>query len=343
MFTSATLKLTGWYLAILMTISLIFSVVIYAINYNEISSRLQSFEQSIIEVQPGVYTEALPSGLKGTRTAEVAVAAHQLVWALIWVNVTVFAAGGLTSYFFARRTLEPIEKAHESQSQFTSDASHELRTPLAAMKTELEVTLRSKSTSSSELRDTLTSSLEEVNKLIHLSETLLRLSRLDHHGLKREVIDVVAVYNAKAAEYKKDASRFKLQSRKRALVEANSDAVSELMGLLMDNAIKYSPAKSPITIRIFEKRGSIGFSIANEGEKIAAKHLPRLFDRFYRADASRTKGAENGYGLGLSIAKKIVNIHDGSIEVKSGDEATVFSWSLPAYRRLTAKVSAKKS
>ncbi|NCO10449.1 GHKL domain-containing protein [Candidatus Saccharibacteria bacterium] len=324
-----------------MTISLIFSVVIYTINYNEINLRLQSFEESIIEIQPGVYTDAFPSGLKGTRTAEVAVAAHQLVWALIWVNITVLVAGGLTSYFFARRTLAPIEKAHESQSRFTSDASHELRTPLAAMKTELEVAIRDKSPSAAELRETLASSLEEVNKLIQLSETLLTLSRLDHSGLEKNVVDVVALYQDKIADYKHESKRLELTSRKRALIEANPAAIKELIGILIENALKYSPPKSPIKVRIFEKRGFITFSISNEGKRIPAKHLPRLFDRFYRVDTSRSRGHENGYGLGLSIAKKIVDVHGGTIEAKSTDEATTFSWSLSAYKRLSALVTEK--
>jgi len=336
MFQSATLKLTAWYLAILMTISITFSVVIYQLNYREVSDRLQTLQTSLIDSMGYVISGKSSYGL-GSDTlfsSETRKAGAQMALSLVYINLVVFIAGGLGSYFLARRTLRPIEESHEAQSRFTSDASHELRTPLAAMKTELEVTLRDPRLSIQEAREVLESNLEEVNKLIHLSEMLLSLSRLEHDKLERTSIDVVALFeDLLARRYQKNRQRFEVMSRKKAATRANEAAIVELMTILIDNALKYSPQKSKIYVRIFERYGTIGFEIKNSGEPIPEELLPKLFNRFFRADVSRTNGSEKGYGLGLSIAKKIVDIHHGDITVSSSPDGTLFTFFIPIIRR----------
>ena len=122
-------------------------------------------------------------------------------------------------------------------------------------------------------------------------------------------------------------------ARKKSTTLANESAINEVMGILIDNAIKYSPKDTPIYIRLFEQRGRIGFEIKNSGKPVPEEKLPKLFERFYRGDTSRTNGAKNGYGLGLSIAKKIIDVHHGELTVSSSDEATTFSFYLPIVRR----------
>ena len=256
-----------------------------------------------------------------------------MILSLLYINTGVFIAGGLGAYLLARRTLRPIEEAHESQSRFTSDASHELRTPLAAMKTELEVNLRDPKLSIGEARELLESNLEEVNKLIQLSQMLLQLSRLDHDRLEVQSIDLPTLLNQAMKHYAPEKQRFKVTTPKKARTLANEPSISELIGILIDNALKYSPENSPIFIRIFTQRGRVGFEIKNLGSKIPEEKLPKLFERFFRADTSRTNGAKNGYGLGLSIAKKIVDIHHGELTVSSTDEETVFTFYLPIIKK----------
>ncbi len=337
MFQSATLKLTVWYLAILMTISIIFSVVIYQLNFREISFRLENLQHSLLDdttyVTPNsndAYT--LIFGPNSPLSVQSSQAAGQMISSLIYINLVILVAGGLGSYFLARRTLRPIEESHEAQSRFTSDASHELRTPLAAMKAELEVSLRDPHLSEKESRELLESNLEEVNKLIQLSQMLLQLSRLDHDKLERSAVDIVQLLNEKIKMYKTDAKRFDITARKKAVVQANEPAISELIGILIDNALKYSPKKSKISVRVFLKLGTIGFEIHNLGDPIPEEILPKLFDRFYRADTSRTNSSQNGYGLGLSIAKKIIDIHHGDLQVSSGEKGTTFTFYLPLLR-----------
>ena len=341
MFQSATLKLTTWYLAILMAISITFSVVIYQLSYREISFRLENLQHSIINDfdSPAPFSNYFNNytGPNSPLSTESHKASEQMIVSLVYINVVVFVAGGLGAYFLARRTLEPIERAHESQSRFTSDASHELRTPLAAMKTELEVNLRDPQLEIGEARELLESNLEEVNKLIQLSEMLLQLSRLDHDKLEVQTVDLPLMLQEAMKRYSDKKSRFDITTRKHATTLANEPSISELMSILIDNALKYSPADTPIHIRIFTQRGHVGFEIKNSGDKIPEEKLPKLFERFFRADTSRTNGSKNGYGLGLSIAKKIIDIHHGDLTVSSTDDETIFTFYLPIIRNSSVK------
>ena len=344
MFQSATLKLTAWYLAIVMVVSVTFSIVIYQLNSSELNNRLENLQHSLLDDIPRFSPDGTVYFGYGPGTAyyiESSKAASQMALTLIYINLFVLVGGGLGSYWLARRTLRPIEEAHESQSRFTSDASHELRPPLAAMKAELEVTLRDKNLPIEEAREVLESNLEEVDKLIRLSEMLLQLSRLDNTKLEETSVDLVELLEERLASREKLRKRFDVTTRKKALTQGNEAALSELIEILIDNALKYSPAKSKIAIRIFQQRGLLGFEIKNASKKIPEETLAKLFDRFFRADTSRTNSAQNGYGLGLSIAKKIVDIHHGTISVANNDESTTFTFFMPILRRPQAKTQVK--
>jgi len=261
-----------------------------------------------------------------------------MILALLYVNFVILIGGGFGSYWLARRTLAPIEKAHEAQSRFTSDASHELRTPLAAMKAELEVYLRDKNLPIAEARELLESNLEEVDKLIQLSEMLLKMSRLDYDKLEKTQLDIVQLLPNAMKPYSRYKKRFDITTRKSAITTGNEAAIIELMSILIDNSLKYSPENSRISIRIFERRLMTGFEITNTGKPIAEDKLPHIFDRFYRADSSRTESNKNGYGLGLAIAKKITEIHHGYIQASSTEKETMFTFYLPNLRNITAKI-----
>lgn len=324
-----------------MAISITFSVVIYQLNYREVSSRLENLQHSILDdfsrpsipFSPYSYTPGADNPL----LSESRKASNQMILSLVYINIVVLVAGGLGAYFLARRTLKPIAEAHESQSRFTSDASHELRTPLSAMKTELEVNLRDPKLEIDEAKELLESNLEEVNKLIQLSEMLLHLSRLDHDKLEVTTVDLPTTLDEVMKRYPSYKKRFDITTRKKASTLASEPAINELMGILIDNALKYSPEKSKIFIRIFEHKGMLGFEIKNDGKPIPLEKLPKLFERFYRADTSRTNSSKNGYGLGLSIAKKIVELHHGELTVSSDEEATIFTFYLPIIRKSSVK------
>ena len=340
MFRSATLKLTAAYLVILMVISFVFSVAIYQLNFHEVNVRLENLQQGLTDptLRSLVMTTDQYKQQDELRLDQARQAAVQMILALLYLNAFILIAGGFGSYFLARRTLGPLEKAHEAQSRFTSDASHELRTPLAAMKAELEVYLRDDKLTIEEARELLESNLEEVDKLIQLSEMLLKMARLDYDKLEKKQINLVELLPSALKPFSRSKKRFDITTRKQAIVSGNEAAIQELMTILIENALKYSPERSRISIRIYERRTMTGFEIKNTGKPIAEDKLPHIFDRFYRADNSRTESGKNGYGLGLAIAKKITEIHHGYIQASSTDKETVFTFFLPNQRNLSAKI-----
>lgn len=333
MFRSATFKLTAWYLIILMIISLVFSIIIYSTSSSEVRARIIALEQNA----PNDFGFTRPR-YDTFRDAQVHEAETNLLTSLAFTNLAIWLAGGIGSYYLARRTLMPIEEAHEAQSRFTSDASHELRTPLASMKTELEVALRSKVLSEPEMRELLESNLEEVDKLTKLSQNLLQLSRLDHDSIERERVTLNTIAFSVIERFDKTGKRVRLSGQKSYNVVANKSNIEELLTILLDNAFKYSPPSTPIKVTLIGQKQMAGFEVSNEGEGIPPEALPHIFDRFYRADSSRTNGDKKGYGLGLSLAKKIVELHNGELSVSSAKgQITTFRVLLPNFSKSQAK------
>lgn len=333
MFRSATLKLTGWYLLILMVISILFSVSIFETTTHELSVRLQRFEHNL-QTSPNITTLGLP--LDDLRSLETDTATANIITGLLIANGLILIIGGGMSYLLARHTLRPIKDAHEAQSRFTSDASHELRTPLAAMKTEIEVALRDKSATKKDLELTMKSTLEEVDKLTSLSQMLLNLSKLDHDKLENSVVNLETLTNDVAARYKVPQSRLTIKASKKVLTVGNEPAITELISILVDNALKYSPEDSLVLVNLSNRGENACFEIVNTGQGIDEAKLPYIFDRFYRADSSRTNRV--GYGLGLSLAKKIVELSHGELSVTSTPGAsTIFTVLLPSHQQKPSK------
>jgi len=235
-------------------------------------------------------------------------------------NVAVLVIGGAASLYMARRTLGPIEQAMEAQARFTADASHELRTPLTAMQTEIEVALRDKNMSAQEGRELLASNLEEVNKLRSLSNGLLALANQDKENFVPKPVSTKTILNAATSRTAKAATQKQITIDNRAdnlSVHGDHDGLTQLFAILLDNAIKYSPVGTNIEITSTVKGSNAHISVADHGDGIKPEDLPHIFDRLYRADRSRSKEQIDGYGLGLSIAKKIVELHKGAIDVTS--------------------------
>lgn len=340
MFESATLKLTAWYIAILMSISVLFSIAVYNVASNEVSARLAGLQHTI-EQDGTTYILPPSNDFLDLRDQQAHMAAIHLFFSLLYANLVVLIAGGAGAYFLAKRTLQPIEHAHEAQSRFVSDASHELRTPLAAMQTELEVTLRDSELNLADARETLQSNLEEVQKLSRLTTALLQLSRSDVTELEMHPVNISKLIKAIAKRYDTDGSRLKLSMPKSALfTEANDISLEELFTILVDNALKYSPPKSRIDLALSRDHGAVIFAITNSGNGIPADQLPFIFDRFYQADRARSTDEKIGFGLGLALAKKIVDLHHGNLSVRSGDgHPTTFTVSLPIPRNIQSKAS----
>jgi signal transduction histidine kinase len=330
MFHSAALKLTVWYLAIIMAISLIFSGLLYRVSTQElehnVNRQLGYFNNFLGPIDFNIYNSM--------RQRQLDEDTGRLKGNLVVFNVLVLAAGGAASYWLARRTLRPIEAALDAQSQFAADASHELRTPLTAIQAENEVALRNPKLTKNEAVSLVKSNLEEVAKLRSLSEGLLRLANGAGQDIQRQPVEINQVVtaaigrHAKAAEAKGIKFLIKLKGGK---VKGDYEALVELFSILIDNAVKYSDRSSVVKISNKAHNKHLEVVVTDQGQGIDAGDLPHIFERFYRAERSRTKSTAGGYGLGLAIAKQISELHSGYITVRSSPaKGSVFSVSLPS-------------
>ena len=327
MFQSATVKLTAWYLAIVMAISLMFSAVVYHVGSNELANGLSRQTARIYRDFP-IFDDS-PYLKPGN---DVRLGQHHLLAQLVVFNFFVLLAAGLASYYLARRTLLPIEAAHARQKRFTADVSHELRTPITALKMESEVALLDPKAPRKELKRVLESNLEEAGKLDMLVNNLLRLSQMDDGEVRLgfETVDISELVGAVLPELQKLADMKHItvvNDVGSGSVPGDRAALGQLLTILADNAIKYSPEKSSVWLESSLTPHHVRLSVRDQGAGIEPAALDHVFDRFYRADSSRHKETKEGFGLGLSIAKMIADVHHATITLKSrvgqGTTATV--------------------
>jgi len=311
MFKKTRIRLTAWYLLIIMFISISFSMVIYRFLSVEVErfSRMQRFR-----IERRFDYQADFELMKETK--------QRIVLTLIIINGTIFILAGALGYVLAGKTLKPIQSMVDEQNRFISDASHELRTPLTSLKTAMEVNLRDKNLSLENAKILIGESINDVNKLQSLSEELLKLAQYEqpNGNLKFETINLSTAIKEAISKTKLIAIQKEITityKSKNYQISGNKYGLIDLIIILLDNAIKYSPNKSEIIISTKINDGSVLLSITDKGIGINEKDIPYIFDRFYRSDSARSKSNVGGYGLGLSIAKKIVSIHHGLINVES--------------------------
>lgn len=314
MFKSARLKLTAWYLLITMAVSISFSVVVYKTQINEVE-RFARAEQLRLErrfrVPFVVFDENVVLEIK-----------RRLIFLLLGIDGIILVAAGGLGYFLAGRTLKPIAEMVDEQNQFITDSSHELRTPLTSLKSAMEVNLRDKKLTLKGARNLIAENIDEVNKLQSLSDGLIQLTQygksngstvmknVSLNEIVNKAIDrVKLVAKQKAVTINDNVGEFK--------VFGNKYGITDLLVILLDNAIKYSPEKSAVEITAQKTDGIIKIFVKDQGIGMAKEEVLHIFDRFYRADTARSKINSGGYGLGLSIAKKIVELHHGTIMVES--------------------------
>lgn len=328
MMRSVALRLTLIYLSIIMALSIGFSIVIYRISYREL---LQSFPSVNVINKLIVPNDFDFDSYRQERLEE---SEQSLRLNLAMLNLGTLVLGAMLSYELARRTLRPIEEAFEAQGRFTADASHELRTPLTAMQTTIEVGLRNPQLTLKGAKTLLGDTLDEVKKLSSLSNGLLKLTRNNQQTIPTQAVSLKEV----AAEA---VSQLELAAKNKSItienklgdlfVVADDVSLKELIVILLDNAIKYSDPKTKVILTSQQQGRYALISVADEGPGIKAVDAQHIFDRFYRADQSRSRDHHvEGYGLGLSIAQQIVEAHKGSIEVKSKPgEGSTFTIQIP--------------
>ena len=344
MFHSARIKLTAWYLLIIMLISLSFSVAIYKVLTAELD-RVESIQRLRLENGPFERPQILPPDIRDETFRQFRLdpqlineTKDRLFVILTFINLAILGSSTVAGYFLAGRTLKPIKEMVDDQNHFVTDASHELRTPLTSLKSEIEVNLRDKNLNLSQAKKLLTSNLEEVNNLQALSDGLIKLTQYQK-GYKNLNVGEVSLASVVSDAVKKVINLAK--NKKLSIINevgdykfsANRESLAELFVILLDNAVKYSPSKTKVTLTSQKTDGYLEVKIADQGYGIGKEDLPHLFDRFQRAEKSRSKAKASGYGLGLAIAKRIVDSHHGTIKVRSElNKGSVFTVQLPKKR-----------
>lgn len=235
------------------------------------------------------------------------------------------------SFHFANRSIRPIEDSWQKQKQFIADASHELKTPLAIINSNTDVLLASgEETVNSQKRwiSYIKSEAERMGKLIN---DMLYLAKVEEacdeqtpFDLSSAVLEVVA--SLEAVIFEKGISLTQT-IEPGIVVKGDGEKIKQAVLILLDNAVKYTNDAGNIHITLKKLRNCAVFSVQNSGEGIPADKLPRIFDRFYRTDPSRSQET-GGYGLGLAIAKAIIERSGGSIYAESTDSSTTFTFEL---------------
>ena len=337
MFKTARIKLTGWYLLIIMAISLSFSVAIYA-GVNRELTRIgdaQKMRQARVDTISGFLQQngiPVPPEVQSLDSETVEQARLRIISALGLINLSILVISGLGGYLLAGLTLNPISKMVKEQKEFVGNASHELRTPLTSLKTEIEVALRDKKLTIVQAKQLLKSNLEDVNNMQGLSNYLLELNRYENSETPLEIskIDLAEVISHAIKKVEPIAVKNKIKitpKLTKAFVSGNEDAIVELSTILIDNAIKYSGKSKTVEVKT-TSRGT--FEVRDFGIGIPEADVPHIFERFYRGESSRSKEKVDGYGLGLSIAKSIIDKLGGKVKVESKPgRGTTFSVQLP--------------
>ncbi len=230
--------------------------------------------------------------------------------------------------------LERLETSFEALKQFTGDASHELRTPLFALKGELEVAIH-RERESSEYREIIGNCLERVDSLIKMVNDLLLIARLESQKvlMQREPISLAKtvhdLYDFFAPMAQEKSLVFSIDRCDDVTANVDKTTIQQLFSNLIDNAVKFTPERESIVLSLVQQNGAVEFRVKDTGKGIAPEEIPKIFERFYQVDASRSDPAR-GSGLGLQICKRIVEAHGGTIAIEqNGDRGVTFVVRLP--------------
>ncbi len=225
------------------------------------------------------------------------------------------------AYYLSRSSMKPIMKSWQRQRQFSANAAHELRTPLTVIQNQMEYMLTKPKERVVDQVDAISTSLDEVRHLQTLTNRLLMLARSDAGKIEinRQQVDLVPWFDQILKPYTEIAA-----SQRKSLAEYlqaagagwfDADLIRQLLIILLDNAIKYTPEGGTVTVGTSRVRDKLTIEVSDTGAGIADEDKKRVFDRFYRSDKSRN-AKTGGNGLGLAIANWIVSQHHGTIMVK---------------------------
>jgi len=325
LFRSARLKLTAFYFASLVAFCMLLTfgvriVTNYELNRGDDARRgaFHKFIQNYSDDNNLPYTIVTPGdrSFSTTQARQDDMLRERLARDFLLIDIGLLAIGAVISYWYAGRTLKPIEEAHERQKQFTSDASHELRTPLTNMKLENEIFLRQKQFSETDARELIASNLEEVERLEKLAGNLLSLNRYENgEAVSHAPVNITELAAEAVARTQRNKLAHKIvfaENLEPAKVDVNRESIIELLVILLDNAIKYGPREGDVEITGSLEGEQYILTVHDHGPGIPEEDLPHIFERMYRGDKARSSKV-SGHGIGLSLARQIAEANEATL------------------------------
>jgi signal transduction histidine kinase len=258
---------------------------------------------------------------------------HWLLIILLVIGIVFVGVALLISTAMSKKAMIPISKAFTRQREFVADASHELRTPLSVLLSSLDAIEMTLDTKKEEFAGKLLSNMrQEVKRMTGLVSDLLTLARSDSNIIERrtETFDFLP-HAEKAIESVQPLAdsrqiRLHLEAPDSLIAKGDSQRLSQLLYILLDNAIKYTPNNGEVWLYLLSEGNELCMKVKDTGIGIKKEDQIHIFERFYRVDKSRSRQM-GGHGLGLSIAKWIVETHGGTINISSeigkGTEFTI--------------------
>lgn len=244
------------------------------------------------------------------------VVVSDIVW-MLWEVLITSLLTYIIGYVFVSLTVKPAETMFERLEQFAQDASHELKTPLTIANSSIDLALKTQEYA--KYLHEAKGSLMRVNTLV---DSLLMLARIDTYSLMKESFSVEEavddILESFQSQLTSDHIEVKKSIRDSCMIQADRDLFLILVSNLVSNAIKFNKSNGTIKIRMNHK----ALSISNSGQPIPHDKLEQVFDRFYKTDASRTR---KGHGIGLSVVKKICDLHGWKIKAESSQGETTFT------------------
>ena len=309
-FFRAKLKLTSFYIATLLIVTIVFSIMLYTLFVNNISSNFEFEEENYSDIEENSQYIILSNAI------------NRLKLVLIFTDIGIILIISGLAYFLAGKTLQPIKKSLDEQKRFISESAHELRTPLSIMKTGIETSAIEKNQTLKDYKDLNEDLLEEVDKLINMSNDLLFLARSDSakpekiqnkinlSSICSNQIKSIQIYaNNKGVSLNEDI--------KKALhIMGNANQINRLVANLLKNAIDYNKKNGEVLLSLKKIKHTIVLTIKDTGIGITLNEQKHIFERFYKVDKARSI-YEEGSGLGLSIVKEILDFHKGTIKINS--------------------------
>ncbi len=311
-FQKARLTLTFWYILISFLLLFVFSL-----------AAIQAEKRAFSRIQQVLGNRAKRPHLTSLLEKRIDEFEANFQMRLLFFDGILLVIVSGASYFLSGKTLKPIQEMIEEQEAFAAEASHELRTPLTTIGMEIEALRRTEKTILPQYKTVLDSIQEEVSRMRRLVDGLLVLVRNAGENSKKswKACNFTSIVEESSSQMqplaKEKDIRIEKHLAKDVAVMGDPEQIKEVVLILIDNAIKYSSTHGQIVISLQKTKSSALLSVTDTGHGIDPKDLPHIFTRSYRGGTTDSHQQSKGAGLGLSIAKRIVAQHDGTISVES--------------------------